>query len=194
MVSFTRCWTRRPLELLAAAVLLLLVASGGHAAGIETEQARFQLEGGIWVLDADLHLDLTPALTEALESGVALRVEHSIRILSRRSWWRPDSEVARLTLNLDLTYHALTQRYLLYNHNSGHRASYANLHAALGALQRLRDLPVIDAALLPAGQDHYGELRSQVAVDTLPLVLRPMDWFTNRWQLSSNWTAWPLET
>ncbi len=193
MVSITRWWTST-LTSLALGLGLLLAGAAQASGGLSVDQGRFHQEQGVWVLNADLDLRLTEPLYDALTSGVTLHVEHEVRVMEDRAWWRPDSEAARLTFRLDLTYHSLTRRYVLHNHNIGRQTSHDSLSSALRTVEALRDLPIIDDALLEPGQAYYGELRSRVSVDTLPLALRPLDWFANHWRLTSERAAWPLGT
>ncbi len=191
MDSITRWWTRS-LTSLVLVLGLLLAGAAQASGGLSIDRGHFQLDQGVWVLDADLDVRLTEPLYDALTSGVTLHVKHEVRVMTERSWWRPDAETARLTFRLDLTYHSLTRRYVLHNRNSGRQTSHNSLGALLRAVETLRDLPIIDQGLLDPEQSHYGELESRISVDTLPLALRPLDWFANHWRLTSEPVAWPL--
>jgi HAMP domain-containing protein len=58
--------------------------------------------------------------------------------------------VAALEQSYELAYHALSDRYLVRNVNSGEQASYATLDAALDSLRVISNLPILDQAAGPA--------------------------------------------
>jgi hypothetical protein len=110
----------------AAAALLLVpaVASrGAHDEGIEVRNASTRLQAGVWFLDADIDYSLNEATLEALENGLALDIELTIRLTQRRRLiWDPLH--AELKQRYQLQFHALTERYIVRNLNSGEQISF----------------------------------------------------------------------
>lgn len=181
---------------LAAAALLValwLPAAGASAdEGIEVHDAGTRLQGGIWYLDAEIEYRLSDAALEALDSGIVLDIELTIRLTQRRRiiW---DPVFAELKQRYELQFHALTERYILRNLNSGEHSTFGTLPAALDALGAVRALPIIDDALLSRGSRHFVAIRAVVDIKKLggPLALIRFLW--NDWRIASDWVQWRLD-
>lgn len=194
MLSAER-WEKQAGWRVAAAGLLLgllLQADGARAAeGIVVREAATRLQGGIWYLDAGIGFGLNETVLEALDSGLVLDVELTIRLTQRRRviW---DSVFAELKQRYALQYHALTARYILRNLNSGEQSTYGTLAAALAALGAVRALPLIDDSLLSRGERYYVSMRAVVDIKELggPLALITFLW--NDWRITGDWVRWRL--
>lgn len=184
-----------PGRLVTAAVwslgLLLLAGELQADEGIEIRNATTRLEAGVWFLDADIDYRLNETAREALDSGLELDVELTIRLTQRRRiiW---NSQFAELKQLYSLQYHALTGRYILRNLNSGEQTTFGSLPVALNALGSLRGLPVIDDALLNRGERYYVSIRAIVDIEDFggPLAIIRLLW--NDWRISSDWIRWRL--
>lgn len=181
---------------LAAAALLivpLLLAGTARAdAPIEIRDGSARLEDGVWFLDADIDYRLNDTALEALENGLELDIELVIALTERRRFlWDP--EFAELNQRYGLRYHALTERYILRNLNSGEQVSYGALAPALEALGEVRRLPVIDDALLSQKERYDVNLRAVIDIKKLGGVLVVFRLFWNDWRIASDWARWPLE-
>jgi hypothetical protein len=172
--------------------LMLPAGSAGAADGIELHNASTRLQGGIWYLDVDVGYGLNEAAREALENGLALDVELTIRLTQRRRiiW---DPQFAELKQRYELQFHALTERYIVRNLNSGEQATYGTLAAALDELGKVRSLPIIDDALLNRGERYYVAVSAIVDIKDLggPLALIRFLW--NDWRMASEWVRWRLQ-
>lgn len=184
-----------PGRLITAAVwslgLLLLAGEVQADEGIEIRNAATRLEGGVWFLDADIDYRLNETAREALDSGLELDVELTIRLTQRRRFiW--DAQFAELKQLYSLQYHALTGRYILRNLNSGEQATFGTLPATLNALGTLRGLPIIDDALLSRGERYYVSVRAVVDIEDFggPLAIIRLLW--NDWRITSDWARWRL--
>jgi hypothetical protein len=172
--------------------LLLPAASASAEQGIEVREAATRLQGGIWYLDAEIEYRLNEAALEALDSGIVLDIELTIRLTHRRRiiW---DPVFAELKQRYELQFHALTERYILRNLNSGEQSTFGSLAAALDALGAVRALPIIDDALLSRGPRHFVAIRAVVDIKKLsgPLALIRFLW--NDWRIASDWVQWRLD-
>ena len=91
-----------------------------------------------------------------------------------------------------IRYHALSERFLVNNLNSGQQTSYASLASALGALSEVRGLPVIDEALIERGQRYEASLRVVAAIEGgLPSALKFMMFWID-WKRATDWYTWTL--
>lgn len=188
--------SRRPGWRAAVAGLFVALSLAGGALhadeGIEVLQASTRLQAGVWYLDADIAYVLNEAALEALDSGLALEVELTIRLTQRRRLvW--DATFAELKQRYQLQYHALTERYIVRNLNSGEQATFGSLAGALEVLGTVRGLPVIDDALLSRGERYFVNVRAVLDIKQLrgPMALVRFMW--NDWRIASDWVEWRLD-
>ena len=181
-------------RLAVLSVLGALLLFGGEARGdegIDVRSALTRLQAGVWFLDADIDYTLNETAIEALESGLALDIELTIRLTQRRRLiWDPT--FAELKQRYQLQYHALTERYILRNLNSGEQASFGTLSSALLELGTVRSLPIIDDALLSRGERYDVAIRAVVDIKQLrgPLAVIRLLW--NDWRITGDWVKWRL--
>ena len=175
-------------------VLAAMLLQGGEAhgdEGIDVRSALTRLQAGVWFLDADIDYTLNKTALEALENGLALDIELTIRLTQRRRiiW---DPTFAELKQRYQLQYHALTERYILRNLNSGEQASFGTLSSALMELGTVRGLPIIDDALLSRGERYNVAIRAVVDIKQLggPLAVIRLLW--NDWRITGDWVTWRL--
>ncbi len=172
--------------------LPLAVSAWAADGGFVVKQATTRLVDEVYHLDARIELDLTPAVREALDSGVPLTIDLDIEAVHPREWmW--NETVASLTQRYRLRYHALTDQYIVTNLNSNVQVSYGTLHAALRAIGTVEDLPILDRRLLKVGKHYNGRLRAALDLGALPSPLRIWAQVSSDWRLSSDWYSWPLQ-
>ncbi len=182
------------------ATLMLLVAglsawSGSvHAAGnFEVRSAYTSLRDGVVFLNAQIHYDLPDGAEQALRSGVTLDLEIQIEV-ERSRRFLPDRNVASLRQRYTLSYHALSDRYVVRNVNSGEQGSFATLEDAREELGDLRDLPVIDDGLLRDGSAYEMRIRAVLDRQRLPAPISTFASLFDDWRLSSKWFIWRLNS
>jgi len=181
---------RLPVALLFAALLLQAGAARADG-GIEIRNATTQLVDGVWFLDADISYELNETSLEALASGLELEIELTIRLTQwRRLAWDP--EFAELKQRYTLQFHALTERYILRNLNSGEEVTFGSLEAALKEVGTVRGLPVIDDALLNPDKRYHVNVRSVMDIKELGGPLGMLRLFWNDWRSESDWIRWRL--
>jgi hypothetical protein len=182
-------WRSIALGVCALCLLLMPLAHADEGLVIVNAQAR--LEDGVWYLDADIDYQLSATALEALESGLPLDFELEIRLERRRRviW---DAEFAALRQRYQLQFHALTERYITRNVNSGEQSSHASLGAALNALGQVRGLPVIDDALIDPDTKYFVEVRAAVDIKGKGGPLAVVRLFWNDWRTESDWLRWRL--
>jgi len=182
----------------AAVIALVLCLAASWAGAQEEDPGRFEvrsadvdLDEGIYYLDAWLEYRLSTEAREALDSGVPLTIEIEVEFLRARRFWFDESE-ASLLQTYELQYHALSERYLVLNINAGEQNSFANLFSALNFLGRVNALPLIDEALLEAGEPYEIRVRTSLSTEDFPGPLRLLTFWRRDWDLRSEWYAWPL--
>lgn len=189
-------WIEAPGWRLAAALLCIagfLPAEDARAdEGIQVREAATRLQGGVWFLDADIDYSLNETVLGALDSGLVLDVEVTIRLTQRRRIiWDPES--AELKQRYELQFHALTERYIVRNLNSGEQSTYGSLQSALASLGTVRGLPIIDDALLDRGERYFVAMRSVVEIRQRRGPMAVLRFIWNDWLIASDWVQWRLK-
>ena len=137
------------------------------------------------------HQLLIQKMQAAIREGVPVVIELDLGV-SRKRRYLPDEKVAALAQRWQLHYHALSERYVVNNLNSGQQTSYLSLPAALAALSEVRGLPVIDEALLDKSDHYEASMRVQSTIEGgLPSALRTMMFWMD-WKRTTDWYTWTL--
>ena len=179
--------------------LLALLCMGAGAAwadddssgSVEIRTAYAELREGVFYVNGRVEFSLSEAAFEALAKGVRLDVELRIDVnRSRRFIW--DDTVADLRQRYRLNYHALTERYVVVNANTGDAESFASIDAALDYLGSVQELPLIDEALLDRDARYEVAMKAVVDVKELKGPLKLLSRFWGDWRIASDWYTWPL--
>ncbi len=182
----------------AALVLLLPVLLLGSPAAFAAkgnfyvESAYAELREGVYYINAQIDYGLPPPAEEALLQGVTINIEVQIEVERRRRFWL-DRNIAELAQHYSLRYHALSERYVVNNENSGEQLSFSSLDAALQRLGDLRDIPVLDAALLEPSDRNEVRVRAVLDRRRLPPPLVWVAAIWDDWGVTSKWYRWGLE-
>jgi Domain of unknown function (DUF4390) len=176
---------------------LCFIATAGPVAHAEGEsklrirEAQAAIDDGVYELDAKLDLTLPEDARRAVESGLTLRLTYEITV-DRVRRYMPDASVAALEQRYEVSYHALSQRYLVKNLNTAEQQDFGSLQAALDRVCDLRGLPVIDTALVAGGPVYEGRIRAILGMNTAPDVFGWLLFWTDDWSAESNWKTWTL--
>jgi hypothetical protein len=177
-------------------IALLLAALGSLASGTVWAQSRFEVRSAyvervdnVYQLNATIDFELPEGARAAVRDGVPLTLHLDIVVHRQRSYWL-DETVATLDQNYELLFHALSERYLVRNLNSGEQASYPTLDAALDALRVISNLPILDQALVRPNSRHEISVRASLDVRTMPDTLRFILFWADDWRQRSEWYTW----
>lgn len=162
----------------------------GH---FEVRQAFVELVDGVYFLNASIALRLSSEARDVLQSGVPLTIRLDVELIHGRRFWF-DNDVANLRQLFQLEYHALSERYIVQNLNSGDQSSFGTLVAALSFLGRVDHLPFIDEAVLEGDRNYDVRLRAVLDVEQFPGPLRLLAFWRRDWSLASEWYRWPLQS
>ncbi len=183
----------------ALAAGLWLAAATVEAETTYSGDGQFTVQSGavrlvdeVYLLDAQIEYLFSKPVLEALENGVPLVIELQIELLRQRDLlW--DVQQARLSQRYQLSYHVLTEQYLVKNLNSAAQQSLTNAEAALKALGQVESLPLIDKRLLLEDEIYVVRLRPHLDIDALPTPMRLPAYFSAQWRLTGEWVTWPLQ-
>lgn len=147
----------------------------------------------VYVLNADIDYQFSPAVLEALENGVPLTLKLNIEIVRpRQLLW--NEQFTDLQQRYRIEYHALSEQYIVKNLNSGIQYNFPSQIDAIDALGTITDLPILDKRLLAPGQRYTGRLRASLDIQALPTPLLLLAYLSPQWHLSSEWYTWPLQS
>ncbi len=158
---------------------------------VEIRSAYAQLDEGVYYVNARIEYLLSSAAMDALRNGISLKIELQIEVhRHRRIIW--DDTIASLKQRYRLSHHALTDRYVVANLNSGDTVSFPDIDAALDYLGRVERLPLIDESLLEDDARYEAAARVTLDVKDLSGPLKFLSRFWGDWKIASEWYTWPL--
>jgi hypothetical protein len=186
------CWMMQArLSILAALSICAALFAGSAAAQtrFEVRSAYVEPYESVYQLNATVDFDMPEGARAALREGVPLTLHLEIVVKRQRNYWL-DETVAALEQDYELVHHALSERYLVRNLNSGEQASFATLDGALDALRVVSHLPILDQALVDGGSRHEISLRASLDVRTMPDALRFVLFWKDDWRQRTEWYTW----
>jgi hypothetical protein len=190
-----RCTRQSPRRGVMLLVCFLATMGATTAAIAETQvevrSASLGLDQDVYDLDARLEVRVQDDVREAIEAGLAMRLDYEIELARVRNYL-PDATIASLVQSYELSYHALSQRYLVRNLNSGEQDDFGTLQAALDRLSEIRGLPVIDATLVDPSLPYEARVRAVVDLNSGSDALSWILFWTDDWSATSEWFEWPL--
>jgi hypothetical protein len=101
--------------------------------------------------------------------------------------------VLDMTLRRELTYHAVTDRYVVRNDSGEEQASFPTLEDALDQIGRIEDLPVLVESQLHGDGPWLASVRAGVRRGRMPDTLRTLMFWTDGWHRTSEWYTWTLQ-
>jgi hypothetical protein len=197
VVESLQCWSvTRWLRGAGRLQVLLALVSSVALCAPAWGQSRFEIRSayvepaeGVYQLNATIEFDLPPGAREAVREGVPLTLHLEIVVRRQRFYWF-DETVATLEQDYELVFHALTERYLVRNLNSGEQASYPTLDNAFDAMRVISNLPILDEALIVPDRRHEISVRATLDVRTMPDTLRFILFWADDWRQRSEWYTW----
>ena len=173
--------------------LLLMLSSAGVAGGeFKVTRIETRLLDAVYLMDAEIDYRFSGKAIEALDNGVPLTLEVHIQLREKGAWvWQADLLDVRLRYRI--RYHALASLYQVRDMQSQTDQNFATRRAALDALGRIEDYPVIRQGELDPNESYLLSLRTRLDIEQLPLPLRPIAYIMPAWNLESEWSQWPLQ-
>jgi hypothetical protein len=181
-------------------ILLLLVslataaavqAAGPLAGELEIRSAFVVVEHGVLQLSAHIQYPINDRIRSALQEGVTLAFDLDVTISRHRRLWFNATEL-EMTLRRELTYHAVTDRYVVRDEKSVEQESFSTLEAALDKLGHVEDLPIIVQSQLHDEGPWEVAVRAGMRRGRMPDALRGLLFWTDDWHRTSDWYTWIL--
>ena len=175
---------------------LALLGGGALAVGdaldgvLEVRSAYVNVDHGVFLLHARVDYPGGPSVRDALRDGVSLDFDLDVRVDRERRFWL-NAGVVDLTLRRELSYHAVSDRYVVRDSRSGDQESFATLEEALDSLGRVDAWPILVEPQLGGG-NYTISVRAGVRRGHLPASLRALLFWTDDWARQSEWYTWTL--
>jgi hypothetical protein len=179
-----------------ATTLVLAFATGGTLLAdaldgvLEVRSAYVNIDHGVFLLHARVEYPQGPAIRDALRDGITLDFDLDVRIDRERRLWF-NANIVDLTLHRELSYHAVSDRYVVRDVRSGDQDTFATLDEALEYLGRVDAWPVLVEPQLGSG-NYTISVRAGVRRGSLPSSLRTLLFWTDEWARQSEWYTWSL--
>lgn len=181
---------------LFAAVCALALAgwSSSRAAALdgvlEVRSAYVNINRGVFLLHARVEYPVSEAIRSALQDGVTLSFDLDARVDRERRFWL-NANIVDLTLRRELTYHAVSNRYLVRDTRSRDQQSFPTLDEALDYLGKIDAWPILVEPQLDGGS-YTISVRAGMRRGHLPASLRAILFWTDDWARVSEWYTWSL--
>jgi hypothetical protein len=186
----------RPTALALVAAAMLFAVSARVVADaldgvLEVVSAYVDLDRSVYQLHARIEYPMTPAIRDALSDGVTLAFDVEARVTRDRHLWF-DAVVDDVTLRRELSYHTVSDRYVVRAPQSGDQQSFPTLDEALESLGKVDGWPILVESQLARGEHYHVSVRAGIRRGRLPASLRALLFWTNDWHRVSGWFTWTL--
>jgi len=157
---------------------------------LAVRSAYVNIDHGVFLLHARVEYPQGPAIRNALRDGITLDFDLDVRIERERRLWF-NANIVELTLHRQLSYHAVSDRYVVRDVRSGDQDTYATLDEALDTLGKVDGWPILVEPQLDGG-NYTISVRAGVRRGELPASLRALLFWTDDWARQSEWYTWSL--
>ena len=159
-----------------AIILMVIMTSITHADEIKFKKITLVPSDKVWLLSAEINLELSPALEQLVKKGVTLHFVTEFQLTKGRWYWF-DEKVVDVQRTSKISYQALTDQYRVTLGSVTITA--ANLKQAMGAVSSIDDWAVIEQPMVSPNQTYvaatydfgilkaYAQWINRKAVDTL---------------------------
>ena len=186
---------RRPAWALLLALLFALPLAADDvsplAGTFEVGSASITNRRGVWELSAHVRYPLNERIRDALLDGVTLSFDLEVEVTRHRHFWF-DAAVLSLDLRRDLSYHVVSDRYLLSSGNSQEIETFPTIEAALERLGDVGDWPIVVDSQLSGDGPWQVSVRAGVRRGRMPDALRALVFWSDAWHRTSEWYRWTL--
>jgi Domain of unknown function (DUF4390) len=149
------------LRLLLLAPLLLFPVAASAADAFQVQSAFVSVHGGTYTLDARIVFPVNDEVRATLESGATIKLALQVVIDKQRRYWL-DKEMVDDALRRELSWNAVSRRYILKYRDSGEQDTYEV------------------------------SVRAEYRSTRLPDALRALAFWSDGWSRKTEWKSWIL--
>ncbi|MDP2248262.1 MAG: DUF4390 domain-containing protein [Nitrosomonadales bacterium] len=185
--SFTRYYKKTNLTVILLFLLFVVTAVSAADSRLLIKSAELISSDEQYLLNADLELNLSDEVEDALNRGVQLNFLVEFQLTSPRKYWF-DDEIITVSRNVTFSYHALSRQYLINRNN--HQQSFVNLAEAKAEFSRLHEWKMFDKSLLRADEPYEAALRIRLDHSKLPKPIQVDALGSEPWNMISQRYRW----
>ena len=176
------CWLATP---------RLWAAAGPLDGDFQIRSAFVVIERGVMQLNVHVQYPINERIRSALQDGVTLAFDLECNVTRhRRLWW--NAAVLEMSLRRELTYHAVTDRYVLRDEQGVEQESFPTLEEALDRIGRVENLPILVESQLRGEGPWQVAVRAGVRRGRLSDTMRALMFWSDDWHRNSDWYIWTL--
>jgi hypothetical protein len=180
------------LKLLLVVLGMLALAGTAQARDpIVVQSAFVNVRGGVFELNAHTIFPLNDDVRAALAEGATISLELRAVVEKHRRYWF-DGTLVDITLKRELTWNAVSQRYILHETDGAEQESFQALDEALTAAGQVQGWPVVVEPQLDSDATYAIKVRAGIRRGRLPEALRRLIFWSDSWNRSSDWYEWTL--
>jgi hypothetical protein len=169
----------------------LSAAAGPLDGDFQIRSAFVVIDRGVLQLNVHVQYPINERIRSALQDGVTLAFDLELNVTRhRRLWW--NAGVLEMTLRRELTYHAVTDRYVLRDEQGVEQESFPTLEEALDRLGRVENLPILVESQLRGEGPWQVAVRAGVRRGRLSDTMRALMFWSDDWHRNSDWYIWTL--
>ncbi|MBK6673246.1 MAG: DUF4390 domain-containing protein [Proteobacteria bacterium] len=176
---------------LALFAWLCLMAAAAPAQNIVVQSAFVNVQGGVFDLSARVIFPLNDDVRRALSDGATVSLELRAVVDRQRRYWF-DAELIDASLERELSWNAVSQRYILREAGHTEQQSFTALDQALSAAGQVHSWPVLVDQQLDPESTYAIRVRASIRRGRLPDALRSLVFWSDGWNLGSEWYTWIL--
>ncbi|MEM7303951.1 MAG: DUF4390 domain-containing protein [Pseudomonadota bacterium] len=170
--------------------LIAIISADLYASsGINVDDVSVKVAERIVTVDCDFTYEVDNNVESALSNGVEIAFVVDVELVEENIYWL-NRNVGSFSYVFFLKYHALSQQFILRDHNS--EQSFPDLYSAFYFQSRIQDIEIANVDSLDLDQKYFIKARARLASEMLPLPLRIKSYFSSEWRPTSGWTIWPM--
>jgi len=173
-------------------VLLLLLASCASAyADFRITEGFSQLDNDVLRTQSAFDLNIGQDPLDALNNGIPLTIAVEM-VLSRERAWLPDEKIAQWQFLYEISYHALSGRYVVNEQSSDEYESYNTFNDALRAVEQFTTSWKTSDSMTGNDQNYLMKLRVRLDLTPLPAPIKLVSHVVRQWRQNSGWEQWSV--
>jgi hypothetical protein len=175
---------RQLLNWIAKIFFLTATVSFAHANDISFSNVSLTPLEKSWALNADVQLELSPALEQLVNKGVTLHFVTEFQLTKKRWYWL-DNKIVDVQRVSKISYQALTNQYRVTLGTFSLTA--ATLKQALAAVKTTESWAVIDSTAVELNQPYQAAVRMRLDTNQLAKPFQVNAINSKSWNLQSDW-------
>jgi hypothetical protein len=159
---------------------------------LEIQSGFVNVVNGVYQLQVRVRYPMNDEDRRALQQGVSLFYDVDLEVTRERRFWTA-ANVVNLSLRRELSYHSVSERYLVKDPQGVVEArSFASFEEALADLGKVDGWPILVSAQVSEDGEYFVNVRAVVRRGRLTDALRALMFWSDDWQRRSEWYSWSL--